>query len=257
MSLYEPKEAQRRYPFLDAATIRYAYYTKAGGALLCQSIARDLGQWLKEKGATIRLNSQVATIDETGTVTLGDGTRVIADRIIVAAGAWVLDSCLSLPRRSSSTAPPLPISHRLPISLQPGLTPPRILDIGGKAEAYMLPPVEGTGLKVGAGVHKRPADDPDANRLPIPGEGESLRKLLSPPLARIDEYRVARVVTCAYTFAPDEKFLSYRKGKALIISACSGHGYKFGAASDAASPPPLKQGMIRPCLPGSGRKPST
>src|SRR5687768_5896980 len=89
--LYEPKEAQRRYPFLDAATIRYAYYTKAGGALLCQSIARDLGQWLKEKGVTIRLNSQVARIDEeAGTVTLADGARVIADQVIIAAGAWVL-----------------------------------------------------------------------------------------------------------------------------------------------------------------------
>lgn len=87
----------------------------------------------------------------------------------------------------------------------------------------MLPPVDGTGLKVGAGVHKRQASDPDADRLPEPGEGERL-------LARIDDYRVARVVTCAYVFTADEKFLSCRKGKALVVSACSGHGYKFGAA---------------------------
>lgn len=38
------------------------------------------------------------------------------------------------------------------------------------------------------------------------------------------------IVTCAYTFTADEKFLSFRKDRALVVSACSGLGYKFGAA---------------------------
>jgi sarcosine oxidase len=229
--LYEPEDAARRYPFIDPATIRYAYYTKAGGALLCQRIARDLKAWLQEKGATFKLNSQVAAIDaQAGTITLADGARIVADQVIVAAGAWVLKlvpelaSTLKLYRTAVAyLTPPADLASAWAHA-------PAILDIGGKAEAYMLPPIDGTGLKVGAGVHKRPADDPDAKRSPVPGEGEELRKLLSPPLARIHEYSVARVVTCAYTFTPDEKFLSYRKGKALVVSACSGHGYKFGAA---------------------------
>jgi sarcosine oxidase len=229
--LYEPEDAARRYPFIDPATIRYAYYTKAGGALLCQRIARDLKAWLQEKGATFKLNSQVAAIDaQAGTITLADGARIVADQVIVAAGAWVLKlvpelaSTLKLYRTAVAyLTPPADLASAWAQA-------PAILDIGGKAEAYMLPPVDGTGLKVGAGVHKRPADDPDAKRSPVPGEGEELRKLLSPPLARIHEYSVARVVTCAYTFTPDEKFLSYREGKALVVSACSGHGYKFGAA---------------------------
>jgi sarcosine oxidase len=229
--LYEPGEAARRYPFLDAATIRYAYFTKSGGALLCQRIAGDLVQWLREKGATLQLNTKVETIEaKTGTVGLADGGQVAADQIIVAAGAWVLklvpelDAKLTLYRTALAYLTP-------PADLEPAwANAPAILDIGGEAEAYLLPPVDGTGLKVGAGVHKRPASDPDANRMPIPGEGETLRKLLSPPLARIDEYRVAKVVTCAYTFTADEKFLSFRKDKALIVSACSGHGFKFGAA---------------------------
>ena len=174
---------------------------------------------------------RVEAIDaDSGTLTLADGSRVEADQIIVTAGAWIL-----------KLMPELAQALKLYRTAVAYLTPPddltaawaeapAILDIGGKAEAYMLPPVDGTGLKVGAGVHKRPASDPDANRLPVASEGETLRRLLSPPLARIDEYRVARVVTCAYTFTVDEKFLSYRKGKALAVSACSGHGYKFGAA---------------------------
>jgi sarcosine oxidase len=38
------------------------------------------------------------------------------------------------------------------------------------------------------------------------------------------------VVTCAYTFTADERFLAVESGKCLVVSACSGHGYKFGAA---------------------------
>lgn len=229
--LYEPGEAARRYPFLDPSTIRYAYYTKAGGALLCQRIAHDLSQWLAENGATLRLHSPVKAIDaDKGTLTLADGSLITGDQIVVAAGAWVLRLVPELAR--DLTLYRTAVAYLTPPAdlAAAWAEAPAILDIGGAAEAYVLPPVDGTGLKVGASVHKRPASDPDADREPKPGEGERLCALLSPPLARIDEYRVARVRTCAYTFTADDKFLSYRAGKALIVSACSGHGYKFGAA---------------------------
>lgn len=229
--LYEPEEAARRYPFLDPATIRYAYFTKAGGTLLCQRIARDLAQWLAENGATLRLNSRITSVDsDKGTFVLSDGGEVVADQIIVTAGAWVLRLVPELAR--DLTLYRTAVAYLTPPAdlAKAWAEAPAILDIGGTADAYMLPPVDGTGLKVGAGVMKRPASDPEADRTEKPGEGERLRDLLSPPLARIGDYRVARVQTCAYTFTADDKFLSHRKGKALVVSACSGHGYKFGAA---------------------------
>lgn len=229
--LYEPEEAARRYPFLDPATLRYAYFTKAGGALLCQRIARDLARWLTENGATLRLNSRVTAVDaETGKLALSDGSGITADQVIVTAGAWVLRLVPELAR--DLTLYRTAVAYLTPPAdlAAAWAEAPAILDIGGTADAYMLPPIDGTGLKVGAGVMKRPATDPEADRVEKPGEGERLRDLLSPPLARIAEYCVARVQTCAYTFTADDKFLSYRKGKALIVSACSGHGYKFGAA---------------------------
>ncbi len=106
---------------------------------------------------------------------------------------------------------------------------PAILDVGGPVDGYVLPPVDGTGLKFGSGLVKRPSA-PDIDRDPEPGEGERIRDLFAPPFARIAEYRVTKVVTCAYTFTADERFFARARGKALIVSACSGHGYKFGAA---------------------------
>jgi sarcosine oxidase len=117
-----------------------------------------------------------------------------------------------------------------PADLRPAWeSAPAILDIGGPADGYVVPPADATGLKVGAGVHRYPAG-PDDDREPVPGEGERLRDLFAPPFARIGEYRVARVVTCAYTFTADESFFAAERGRTLVVSACSGHGYKFAPA---------------------------
>jgi len=53
---------------------------------------------------------------------------------------------------------------------------------------------------------------------------------LSEGFADIAEYRVLDVMTCAYTVTDDERFFAQRVGRVLTVSACSGHGYKFGAS---------------------------
>ena len=107
---------------------------------------------------------------------------------------------------------------------------PAIVDIGGASDGYVLPPLDGIGLKFGAGINKAHAPDPNANRIAVPGEGDRLRRLFAPPFSRIGEYTVSEVNTCAYTFTADSRFFSKRIGNTLVVSACSGHGYQFGAA---------------------------
>jgi sarcosine oxidase len=107
---------------------------------------------------------------------------------------------------------------------------PVVLDVGGNTDGYIIPPTGGGGLKFGSGLHKERWADPDAGRAPRPGEGEEVRDLFAPPFARLAEYRVLDTVTCAYTFTADQRFFGEAIGRALVVSACSGHGYKFGAA---------------------------
>ena len=173
--------------------------------------------------------------------TTEDGETISADRIVVTAGAWVLELFPEL-------APTLTTYRTAVAYLEPPAdlraaweAAPAILDVGGPVDGYVMPPVDGTGLKVGAGVHKYPAG-PNDDRTPVPGEGERLRDLFAPPFARISEYRVARVVTCAYTFTKDETFFAAERGRALVVSACSGHGYKFGAAVGIRTAQALESG---------------
>ena len=226
-----PDAAAERFPFLDAATFQYAFHTPEGGALLCQRIARDLFQWLSDHGARILTGVEVISLDPARGIAVLDGGLVLeADLIVTTAGAWTLRLLPELARQ-------LQVYRTAVVYLDPPAdlaaawaTAPAILSVGGWCEGYVLPPVAGTGLKFGAGFMKRPTDDPNADRAPEPGEGERLRDAFSPPFARIAEYRVRDVVTCAYTFTEDERFFGERIGKVLAVSACSGHAYKFGAS---------------------------
>ena len=228
---FTPHEAAERWPYLDPATFRQAYYSADGGALLCQRIGAGLALWLRQHGATLRDNTTVAAVDEAaGEVTLAGGEVLAADRVVVAAGAWTLKllpdlaDTLTICRTAVVYLdPPEPLRAAWAVS-------PAVQNVGGVISGYVLPPIDGTGLKFAAGVHKRLAHDPMDHRVAAPGEGERLRDLFSAPFGDVSAYRVTKVVTCAYTFTGDHTFFCRARGRTVVVSACSGHGYKFGAA---------------------------
>jgi sarcosine oxidase len=229
--LVEPGDAARRWPFLEPGTFRHAFVSPEGGALHCRRIASSMSEWLRANDADVREHMRVTAVDcEAGSVTLADGDVLSADRIVVTAGAWVtklfpdLVSDLTTKRTAVAYLEP-------PADLKAAWEhAPVILDVGGDTDGYIIPPSGDGGLKFGTGLHKIDNPDADANRIPSPGEGETIRNHFSPPVARLGEYRVLDVVTCAYTFTSDETFFGTERGRCLVVSACSGHGYKFGAA---------------------------
>jgi glycine/D-amino acid oxidase-like deaminating enzyme len=226
-----PEEAAGRFRFLEASTFRYAFFTPEGGVLLSRHIAADLVRWLANNGTEVRTKARVTSLDaERATVCLASGETIEADLVITTVGAWTLQLLPELGRN-------LRVYRTTVVYLDPPSDlrndwdkAPAILSIGGLSEGYVLPPVAGTRLKFGAGIMKRRTFDPDAGREPHSGEGLRLRDAFSPPFADIAEYRVLDVMTCAYTVTDDERFFAQRVGRVLTVSACSGHGYKFGAS---------------------------
>lgn len=223
--------AAERWPFLERGAFRYAFFSREGGALHCRKIAAGLADWLRRNGASVYEDSEAVAVDrDAGKVELASGETLTADHVVVTAGAWVtklfpeLDGALKTYRTAVVYLdPPADLGDawkRAPV----------VLDVGGATDGYILPPSGGGGLKFGSGLHKAPTSDADWNREPVEGEGEAIRDLFAPPIARVGEYRVLEVVTCAYTFTADETFYAVQRGKSLVVSACSGHGYKFGAA---------------------------
>ncbi|WP_210526268.1 NAD(P)/FAD-dependent oxidoreductase [Rubellimicrobium arenae] len=229
--VFDPAEAAARWPFLEPGTFRYAILSPEGGALHCRRIASDLAAWLRANGAEIRDGVRVTAVNaERGEVLLAEGEPLHADRVVVTAGAWVTKLFPDLAGRLSTYRTALAYLEP-PADLKAAWdAAPVILDVGGDTDGYIIPPTGGGGLKFGTGRHKVPSADADMDRAPWPDEGRAILRHFAPPMARLDDYRVASVVTCAYTFTADERFTSLARGRCLVVSSCSGHGYKFGAA---------------------------
>ena len=229
LDLMDPAQAAQRFRFLQDGTFRYAGFSPEGGALLCQRIAAGLARWFAANGVTVRDRTRVTAVDPaSGTVTTPDGEHRF-DHVIVTAGAWVLQLVPQLAGKLATYRTAVAY-FTPPADLLPAWeNAPVLLDMGADSDGYGIPPIGGSGLKLGTGNHKR-RGEPDADRVAAPGEEASIRKWFSPPLARLDEYRHEKTVTCAYTFTADEHFLLHAQGAMTVISACSGHGYKFGAA---------------------------
>ncbi|MDH6220407.1 N-methyl-L-tryptophan oxidase [Streptomyces pseudovenezuelae] len=112
---------------------------------------------------------------------------------------------------------------------------------------YGFPATDGRGLK--AGLDSGPDWDPESAR---PAATEDELRLLARAVARVlpGAGPVTESLTCLYTMTADRRFLVGEVPgvpQALMASACSGHGFKFGPAIGAALAD-LVCGLPRPDL---------
>jgi sarcosine oxidase len=84
------------------------------------------------------------------------------------------------------------------------------------------------GLKAGA-HHAGAITDPDDVGEPDPALVERISTWVAERLQNADPEPVL-AETCLYTTTPDERFILERRGRIVIGSACSGHGFKFAPA---------------------------
>jgi sarcosine oxidase len=84
------------------------------------------------------------------------------------------------------------------------------------------------GLKVGA-HHAGQEADPN-----VPGEPEAhlIERITdwANKTYRLDDAEPAAADTCMYTTTADETFILERRGRVVVGSPCSGHGFKFAPA---------------------------
>jgi sarcosine oxidase len=84
------------------------------------------------------------------------------------------------------------------------------------------------GLKVGA-HHAGPEADPDVSGEPEPELVDRITAWTNETYRLADPAPVA-ADTCMYTTTPDEAFVLERRGRIVVGSPCSGHGFKFAPA---------------------------
>ena len=156
---------------------------------------------------------------------------IVAERLIVTAGAWVksLLPGLSVPLQVTRQQ----VLYFRPVDETPfrvGRFPVFIYKGAGPEDAfYGMPPYQGLGVKVAR--HCGPEVDPDVEDRTV---GDAYRRIvrgfLQDHIPALATAPIDLTETCLYTVAPDEHFVvDFLPGRSdvLVASPCSGHGFKF------------------------------
>jgi sarcosine oxidase len=164
-------------------------------------------------------------------VVVTDSLAIVAERLIVTAGAWVKSLLPGLPV-------PLQVTRQQVLYFRPSpATPFRIgcfpvFIFKGAEETnafYGMPEFQGLGVKVAR--HFGPVVDPDVVDRSVSEDYQQIvRGFLRDHIPSLAEAPIDLTEVCLYTVAPDEQFLvDFFPGRAdvIVASPCSGHGFKF------------------------------
>ena len=158
---------------------------------------------------------------ETG-VLVESADDVDADVVVLAAGPWI--------RRLVPDVPVRVTRETIAYFRRNGAPAPSVVELDettrGHAMYALHDPVHG--LKAGA-HHAGAETDPDEEGEP---DGALVERVAAWVAARLPDADPDPVgaETCIYTSTADESFVLERRGRVVVGSACSGHGFKFAPA---------------------------
>ena len=223
-------EVPDRFPMIETQSLTRCVETDEGGMLFPIRILTDLTVWLGNQGVTFHAEMRVSEVDPEAGTLVANGETHRADRIVIAAGAWVNKLT---PEVADAVVP----SRQAVMYLSPPAeyvdawkTAPVLIDLGTKSGTYTLPPRMGTRLKVGDHVFTR-SGDADGDRIATDADVARLNSAGRLAYRDFDRYQVLERKICFYTVTRDasEEFQVRPWGaKSWVVSACSGHGFKLG-----------------------------
>ena len=218
-SAYALDECGVSYRLLDGDEVRAhganlpdgwaALYVADAGVVFAD---RARHAFLEAASVEVETNRRIESTDE-----------LDADVVVVTAGSWVRDLVPDVPVKVTRET----VAYFKREGPSP---PPSIVDLnaetGGHGMYSLHDPVHG--LKAGA-HHAGPVADPDEEAPPDPAIVERIAAWVRERFPDVDPDPV-EVQTCLYTSTADEHFVLERRGRVVVGSACSGHGFKFAPA---------------------------
>ena len=232
--LMKADELRTAYPGHKVGNRDVAVLDAQAGFVRPEAAVTSMIGRIEALGGEIRRDVVVSAVDRTrpGAVEMvTDGGREEFDAAVIAAGPWMHELIDWLP---------LTVERQVLawFAIDPNadwLTPDRFpvfirqaqeSDIG---DVYGFPTLDGVSVKI-ARHHQGDATDPDHVARDVKDdELEPLRRYAATRMRGVTP-RVTRSVTCMYTNTPDGHFaigLHPDDARVTVISACSGHGFKF------------------------------
>jgi sarcosine oxidase len=232
--LFDPSEMNRLYPQHRLEPGDVAVRDEEAGFLRPERSVAAAAARAEALGARLMTDTEVTAIKpaDGGVVIETSRGRFAAGRALVAAGAW---TSKLLPKLGL----PLEVERQVmgwlavddPESFSPERFPIFIRELAGGRFRYGFPTTDGRSIKL-AVHHEGTGADPDsidrevevADLLPL---REFAREKLRGVTGEVVDARV-----CMYTNTPDERFICTSPTDlpgVTVLSACSGHGFKFAS----------------------------
>lgn len=241
-TLHDGAEARQRWPFVMPDDWR-ACFDPSGGYLRVTPCMDALAGEARDAGAVLRHHVVVEAIEHEAelAVRLADGERLVADRVVVAAGAWLPQLCPTLLpgrlvrlRRVLAWTDPAP-EHHAALAAMPvwgAFLPDGFyygFPHGHEGTAGLKLAVHTSGSQPGLA---RPIDPDTVDREAGPDDLDPLRRVLAEHLP-LGQGPFAATHACLYTCTPSWGFVVDRlpdDPRVVVAGGFSGHGFKFAPA---------------------------
>ena len=226
------REVNERFPGFNLPDGFKAVFQPDGGFLEPEKCIRAHASRAVAHGAELRSGGRVVGWRrEAGRVVVQlDGDEIHAKQLVVCAGAWT-------PKLAPSLAPLLRPERQVvgwfgiedPAAFQMGRFPVFVMTTPA-GHYYGFPEFGVPGFKIGKYHHRAEPVDPDAAMRAADATDEEVLRECVQSFFRGANGPMVRSSTCIFTNTPDEHFIIDRLPGApevLVVSACSGHGFKF------------------------------
>ncbi len=231
--ILSPAEVARKFAQFTLERDEVALWEPAAGALFPENCLRAYASQAVERGAELHygepVESWTAASDAVEVRTRSGTYR--ARSLVLSVGAWTsrLARDLSLPLEIERQFV-LWFPSRDPTGTGPERMPVFLWNKGPGLHTYGLPDF-GDGVKVGSWAGKL-ADHPEAaDRVLHEDDAAPIRRFVEQSLRGVLP-RETEHAACLYTNAPDQNFVLGPHpwhSNVTIVSACSGHGFKFAS----------------------------
>jgi sarcosine oxidase len=145
-----------------------------------------------------------------------------AEVVVVTAGAWI-----------TKLVPDLPLTvtrETVAYYARSGAPMPSVVELNDETRHHAMYALHDPTYGMKAGAHRGGhVADPDVEEPADPALVERISGWVRERFPDVDPTPVA-VESCLYTSTEDESFVLERRGRLVVGSACSGHGFKFAPA---------------------------
>ena len=237
--LLDANGIRARFPLFDVRDDETGYYEPEAGFVRPEACIAALLTLAERHGAAIHRNETVLRFEPSrnGVAVETDRGRYRAERIIVAAGAWLpkllggsFENLLKVYRQ---------VLHWFAIEGDPALYGPQRFPVfiwerpDWPYGIYGFPAIDDAGLKIATEYYAAEASPENVARTASQSEIDEMRAKLAAPHIKGLSSRSTRTAVCLYTVTPDAGFVidcAPQSERVLVASCCSGHGFKHSPA---------------------------